>query len=224
MIVLNEQLKLLGYDPTIKLVDGCYPSSSKDTSFSIIKGSFDIMDPMYLDKDAHNVVVEFCNLMDENWNGWGQNSDNGLAFYNKYKDYKFAYLACGCMWKRGFPSDAVIEIVSKDYQTPRECWSVNAYLDCIQMVEEIKEDGMEEALQSFLKGVYEVMGTLKYRGRPGDWSLEEPIRDLLQMVVIPVEYAGNIERFISGDIRYNRLSLDTRMYINTLVYGGTYGY
>ena len=201
-----------GYNVSVKFVDRIYEfTSSQASQFSSIKyDDFNINDPKYMDKDAHNIVVDFVNLLDENWVAFDMHEQR-MGLYEAYKDYKFALLACGPFIKKGFPNDAVMEIVKKGYETPRQYWSAKGFCDAIALSNRFKNEGIENTMKPFMQGVFQMIGTLQYRGMAPNYSSEEPVRDMLKIRNIIQDPSA--KKFINGEIRFHEIAMHIKEYL-----------
>lgn len=195
-----------GYNVSIKFIDRIYEFTSDQASqlSSIKYEDFNINDPKFMVKDAHNIIIDFVDLLNENWIAYDMHTER-KHLYDVYKDYKFALLACGLYNRDGFPSDAVIEIVKKGYETPREYWSAKGFSDAIRLRNIFKEQGLEKTMKPFMQGVFQVLGTLQFRGIEPNYSSEEPVRELLAIRNI-IMREPSIKKFVDGEIGYDEIA------------------
>lgn len=220
--VLKYEIEGYGYEVSITCVDCLYPVSRKDQCFMIEKGNFDIREPhRYLQDGAQNIVIEFTNMLNETWcSGIGKEN---MAFMRQYKEYNFALLACGCCWDKGFPSEAIKRIVERGYKTPTDPWDDAGFLQSKSYVDDFKRDECMEEMQPFLQGIFQVMGSLMCRGMDGRYEVEEPLREALLKMNEDSrsfgEMAYDINRFIVGDVRWNKIPRNTRVEMTRVIFG-----
>jgi len=174
------------------------------------KDNFVLGDVKYLDINAHNIIIEFANLLDENHVVNINNKQNEEVI--KYKDYKISWVSCGCEWNQGFPLKTVELIIKNNYLTPIDTNDCKCYLNSIRMNKEFKEKGIAKIMKPFSIGIYRFLGSLIWRGFSEDYSSENVLRELFKD-------EANLIEFINKEKRWNRLSRDIRLHYSNLIYG-----
>lgn len=200
-------------DIEIICIDPLYLNDAFINDIKYVKDYFKQVEVVsVLDKKSHNIVIEFCNFYNENW------SSDGVGKPYIDSKYKVSWLACGCMWSDGFPKDAFDKIIQDKLYTPFDSTNVDSYLTSIGYTSSIKEKFMKP----FMQGIYQVLGSIMFRGCAAtDYLCEEPLRELFQIVDSPLNYKQQeeLQIFINGEKHWNNLSLEIRRNISEFIYG-----
>jgi hypothetical protein len=77
-------------------LDGNYPSHVNNNKIQYMKQYYNVEETKYFDIDSHNIIIEFCNLLDEYWCLSKTNyhkydnklSEQGYKIINVLKRYK----------------------------------------------------------------------------------------------------------------------------------------
>ena len=178
---------------------------------------FHIGDISILQKESHNIIIEFCNLLDEN--AIHHNLNQHLCLV-KYRDYKVSILACGCGWNKGFPIECIMHIIQSDsIYTPTDALSVDSLLHTISCVQYIYQNKLEHVMQPYLQGLYQCMGTIKWRNNESEATLKE------LLVVLGTDIPNltdtnqkHLQEFISNHKKWNHLPYDFRESISNFIY------
>lgn len=202
----------------ITCYDVLYKQSGMYDNIHYINDLFTFDDASILSKENHNILIEFCNLFDENF----VNRSNVQVKLSKFDGYKVTVLACGCGWNKGFPLECVLNVIYTDgIVTPCNPFNVDNYLYVISSVRYIYENNMEDCMQPYLYGLYQNMGTIKWRGsEAGGYVSEEVLRELFTL--IGTECSKELQDFVDGNKHWNKLSWKLRESLCEFIYGCRY--
>lgn len=213
LLQLRFVLQGKGHIVTMVCLDLSYRDNTDNFGVIQLKEAFCVDNPVHLRKDCLNVVVEFCNLLNEEWCMSFQQPRIG-----QLKDYRVALVACGCAWDKGFPSSVVGTIVDQELVTPMDPFLVDNYLSLIGQTDAFRSQGILEMMNPFIKGCFMVMGTLLIRGYKGnDYATERVVRELVELTM-PVD-APEVQEFLAGNKPWNYMSRATREALCHYVYG-----
>lgn len=195
----------------ILCLDGNYPSNvdNDDDDIRYIKEYYNVPETKYFDIDSHNIIIEFCNLLDENWCCSKTN-------YHVYDEkYNISYVACGCSWNDGFPIDTLKTIIQHKLYTPFDPMNITSYLTSISYSVYDREN-----MKPFYQGIYQVLGTVMFRGYSQNYKLEEPLRELFKIIDAPLNssYNNEFKLFLDGSIHWNQLSREIRLLMTKYIY------
>lgn len=180
---------------------------------------FTLGDTKYLNKNAHNIVIEFCNMLDENFINHENNKQNDKLM--NYSDYKFTWIACGCSWDKGFPSHLIYKIVNDKYYTPINAFSINSFLNAIVSSNRIKDNKKDNTMKPYSQGIYQSLGTILYRGCESDYSSENILFELFNIIEpqLSSDEMIEFEKFLNKEIHWNRLTRNIRIKLTSYIYG-----
>jgi hypothetical protein len=193
----------------ISCLDGNYPSNVDNNDIQYIKEYYDVPETKYFDIDSHNIIIDFCNLLDENW----CSSKTNYHVYDK--KYNITFVACGCGWNDGFPIDTLKTIIQHKLYTPFDPMNITSYLTSISYSEYVTGN-----MKPFYQGIYQVLGTLMFRGYSKNYKLEEPLRELFKITDAPLNatYNDEFKLFVDGSIHWNQLSREIRLLMTKYIY------
>lgn len=241
VLKFGSMLKAEGMTVQIQFWDPMYPGSeetdyllnhmrdSEFGEFHIYRESFDLRNAKgIISGDCVNIVLEFYNPLDENWVMQGVKA--APTYLSKYKDDHLAFLACGCMWDKGFPADCIWQCIWQymtiNLTTPLETnnWMMFEQLLSMDACFARPASDKSEVLMPFLKGCMMVMGTLMCRGMGEDYSTEEVVLEFVRFGSISAymkteAMSEELASFANGTRRWNTLSYALRKHVSELVYG-----
>ncbi len=202
-------------DCDIECYDMTYVANIQKNGINYISKAFHLEDTHIL-SDSLNIVVEFCNLLDENF------VNHGEAGINQYIDrkqfacnHKIAYLACGCSWNRGFPDECIQYILKHGLYTPCDACDVDSLLYIISVIQKIYDENKEDIMLPYITGLYHMMGTLMWRGD----GFDDVIRKLIEISIKSHELDGDLLAFINHEKKWNHIKWSIREEFNRFVYG-----
>lgn len=190
-----------------------------NNNISYINDFFKLGDEKYFNKYAHNIVIEFCNMLDEYFINHDYNKQNDKLL--NYIDYKFTWLACGCGWDKGFPINTICTIINDKYYTPIDTKSIDSYINAIISTNKIKENNIEETMKPYSQGIYQSLGTILYRGCEADYSSEDVLLELFKIISPSLSNIELIEfeKFLNKELHWNRLNRNIRVNLTYFIYG-----
>ena len=206
------------FNVTIKCIDCCYKYNTIFNGIQIIKDTFKSNDTQYLEDDSINIIIEFCNMFNENW------CTLNINYYKedilKYYDYKIALLSCGCSWGKGFVNDAIDNILKYNLVTPFNVLSIESFIVAIEYTSLINEHKINNIMKPYNKGLLQILGTVLYRGYNDHYESEIVLNELFQIIDPPL---NNLElkefnKFINKKIHWNNLNNSIRTKISLYIY------
>jgi hypothetical protein len=187
-------------------LDGNYPSNVNNNKIQYFKQYYNVEETKYFDIDSHNIIIEFCNLLDEYW-------CSSKTYYHKYDDkYNISFISCGCSWNNGFPIETLRTIIKHKLYTPLDPMDYKSYLTSISYTEYDSE-----YMKPFFQGIYQILGTLMYRGYTDNYILEEPLRELLKNN-LNFSIDERFKPFLDGSIHWNQLPREIRLVATKYIY------
>jgi hypothetical protein len=143
---------------------------------------YNLGDTTYIDKNAtHNIIIEFCNILNEN-----DINNDGNDYYDKiikYNEYNLTWISCGCMWNKGFPINLIKYIIDNKYYTPIDFNSPQSFLDAISNSQRIINENNEDLMKPYSQGVYQMLGTLFWRGyKNNNFKNEKVLYELFNII------------------------------------------
>lgn len=221
----NDLCKLQNEIINITCYDLLYKHSSLQDNISYVSACFSFDDTSLLCKGKHNIIIEFCNMFDENFINHACKQNKLM----KLDDYKITVLACGCAWDKGFPLECVLNIIYSDnIVTPCNPYSVDNYLYVISCIRYIYESNLQDIMQPYLYGLYQNMGTLKWRGSEADfYASENVLRELFELIGVDAydlseHHKDDLQNFVEGKKHWNKLSWSLREELCSYIYGCKY--
>jgi hypothetical protein len=197
--------------------DPLYEKSGIIDDICYKKELFLIGDTHMFEKDAKNIVIEFCNLLDEN--AIHHNLYQHMSLL-PYKGYNMVFLSCGCDWNKGFPIESIMYIIQNDnIITPIDALSVDSFLYAISSIHYIYQNKLEVCSEPYIKGLYQVLGSLKWRKEESEYIL----RELLQVLGNDIPELSEIHRdslreFVNSEKQWNKLPWQFRESISMFIY------
>jgi hypothetical protein len=215
----NEFINIVCYDML-------YKYTVTHDNIHYINSIFSLEDTSMLSKENHNIIIEFCNLFDENF----VNRKNIQSKLHIFEGYKITVLSCGCGWNKGFPLECLLNIIySENMITPCDAHKVDNFLYTISSVRCIIENGLQDVMQPYLYGLYQNMGTLKWRGSEShSYAAEQVLRDLFKVMgdnisdLFTESQQKEVHDFIQGYKHWNKLSWNLRESASEYIYGCKY--
>jgi hypothetical protein len=208
-----KQLLLEIKNMKIFCLDGDYPKNITCSDIQFVQEYYNLADTKYFDINSHNIIIDFCNLLNENW-------CSSTTNYNIYDEkYNITFVACGCCWEVDFPVDTLKTIIQHKLYTPLDPMNITSYLTSISYSVEFPIETLEY-MKPFYKGIYQILGTLMYRGYSQNYNLEEPLRELFKIIDSPLNSSHDDEfkLFLNGSIHWNQLSRTIRLLMTKYVY------
>jgi hypothetical protein len=203
--------------------DVAYPYVADIDCIKYVNDHFHFGDTEPLFTDGLNIIIEFCNPLDENFinhSSYGNRQYENLMQYNGR--YKIAVVSCGCGWNQGFPLDCVKEIIKNNFVTPCDAYNVDSLLYIISTVQMLKNDEILSTMYPYLRGLYQCCGTLMWRGSSADeYFSENVIRDLFAIIgtdMVCLEYRIELNAFIEKEKHWNQLKWSLRNQLNEYIY------
>ena len=78
-------------------------------------------------------------------------------------------------------------------------------------------------MKPFSQGIYQILGALMWRGDSRDYSSEDVLFELLNIldedVIRFLPHYDNIKKFINKELHWNRLDRETRLSYTKFIYG-----
>lgn len=219
LIFFKENMKNKSYSVKITCIDPMYNKYESHSSYEFIefkKEMYKLGDTELLSKDSHNIIIEFCNMLDENYINYGENNDQYKNMI-KYKDYKLTWISCGCMWNKYFPQKVLETVILSKYYTPI-IQDKDSYDSAIEITQKIKQMPLffQEMMRPYSQGIYQNLGTLYWRGcETDDYKSENILKEVFSNIEIPEE----MNRFLKNEIHWNMLTRKTREWATQYVYG-----
>ena len=212
----NYEYMITCYDPMYndddnKLVD----------NIKYVNKAFVLGDTKYLIKDAKNIIIEFCNLLDEHAIHHGMIQHDKLMRYSKYdgiNNYDICFLACGCEWNNGFPIDCIMNIIKYNFNTPCNALDVHNFLYVIANIQYIYSKGIENVMESYINGLSQVMGTFRWRSKESEGVIRQLFREIEGSIQLHDSYIEKLEKFITYQCKWNEMPWELREHISNFVY------
>ena len=204
-------LESLNYE--ITCIDIGYEKNIKINNINYINNIFNIGDINLLNKEDHNIIIEFCNFFDENW------CCSNYLPYDKlkiYKDYNITFLNCGCMWNDDFPLLELNNIIKYEIYTPLNPFSVNSYFELMLNLE-------RKYMKLYVKSLYQILGTLYWRGnKDNNYYSETVLYELFNVIDIlylfEEEDKEDFKDFLKKKIHWNTLNYNIRRKVTKYLY------
>lgn len=209
-----KQLLLEIKNIKIFCLDGDYPKNITNINIQFIKEYYKPTDTKYFDINSHNIIIDFCNLLDENW-------CSSTTNYNIYDNkYNMTFIACGCCWNNNFPIDILKTVIEYKLYTPTDPMNISSYLTSINYSQQFQNI---EYMKPFHKGIYQILGTLMFRGYKDNYKLEEPLRELFKInsdfeILLNNSQIIEFNLFLNKNIHWNQLSRIIRLLITKYIY------
>lgn len=213
----NLYFDLNKYNINIKCFDYIYPKKFKYNNIEFFNTNFILGDITALDINAHNIIIEFCNLYNNNWCSCDYEYKLKL-----YEDYKISYLTCGCLWDKYFPFEQIKIIIDNKLYTPINPFSIDSYLKLITIMSFINENKYNNILLEYKQGIYDILGSLLFRGYNLNYTTENVLYELFSIIELTIFNSIETEQFnnfLSKKIHWNFLSKNIRTKIIFYLYG-----
>lgn len=205
--------------------DPGYTESCDMDGITYLKDIF-YFDCDYIKEDKVNVIVEFSNMLDENYinHGLDNAQHNNLM---KCRLYKIVVLACGCSWNKGFPIQCISYLYDSKFYTPCDPYYIDNLLyviSCTSFIQSLEEE-KRDVLYPYRLGLYQCMGTMMWRGCETDgYKSENVMRELFGLIGTDCIDGEDLQKeelieFINGNKHWNTLSWDLRKALSKFVYG-----
>jgi hypothetical protein len=201
----------------ITCYDVLYDTSREKDNITYKNDFFDLGETCCLQKDANNIIIEFCNLLDENAIHHNLNQHVCLV---KYEDYKMTFLACGCGWNKGFPIECIMHIIqSYNIYTPTDALSVDSFLYVISSIEYIYQNKLEHVMEPYIQGIYQVLGTCKWRANESENIMKELFCILgTDIPGLSDMHKDCLQDFLENKKKWNQLPWHFRESISNFIY------
>lgn len=204
------------YNVNIKCFDSVYPKNIKINNIEFFNYDFEFGNDDHLEKNSHNIIIEFCNLYHEDWCA-------SLYEYqlNKYENYKISYLPCGCCWNKYFPFEQIKLLVDNSLYTPFNPFIVDSYFSLITTISYINENKLIPFLVEFKKGIYQILGTLICRGTCENRTPENVLRELFSIIELNIfneKETIEFNKFLNKQMYWNFLPKDIKKKIIYYLY------
>lgn len=178
-------------------------------------------DTTFINKNgSHNIIIEFCNILNENYvSNCFLQGEKML----KYIDCNLTWITCGCMWSDGFPINLIKYIIDNKYYTPVIYNSPQSFLDAISNTQKIINENKQDLMKPYSQGVYQILGTLFWRGnKTNDYQNENVLYELFNIIDYKFsndEYQKNFNKFLNKEIHWNSLNYNIRKELTYYIYG-----
>ena len=221
LIKLKKNLEEKNNKVNIVCVDTCYYNTIYNNDISYIKQFFLVGDTYFLDINAHNIIIEFVNILTENHVVYADKKQQLDII--KYKDYKLSWISCGCGWDIDINERFINLIIENNYITPLDSSSVNSYLEAIHLKENFIMKNIEVIMKPFSQGIYQILGSLMWRGFSKDYRSEDVLVELFRIFdqdnVLILRNYETIKQFINKEIHWNMLPRGARLDYTIYIYG-----
>ena len=210
----KNQIDIVCYDPL-------YKNSFVKDDIVYLSNYFNLNDISALDINKHNIIVEFCNIFDENF----VNRKNNNGHLYNFNSYTITVLSCGCEWTESFPLECIKYIIYNNIITPCNPYIIESYLYIIYGIKEIHHNNKYDIMKPYIYGLYQNMGTLKWRGCKSDnYYSENILRELFTLMGYGIfELSENekkeLNEFVSNRKHWNELPLSLRENFCKNIYG-----
>lgn len=205
-------------------IDSMY-NNNIDNSDDIkyINSYFNLGDTKYVNINSHNIFIEFANLLSEYFTTVINNNNTQYEDIMKYNNYKISWVSCGCCWNKGFPDKVIENIILNEYFTPVDACSADSFISAIGISQNIVDNNIQELMKPFSQGIYQILGSLLWRGDSRNYSPEFVLHDLFILlgddIIRCLPYYDDIKRFINKEIHWNMLNRQTRLLYTKYIYG-----
>jgi hypothetical protein len=213
------------YDANIFCYDLGYCQNEVKDGIYYIADKYNLGDTSVFLLDAINIIIEFCNFLDENYINHGDYGQYQHENMLNYTPYKVALLSCGCGWQYGFPINCIKNIIEHQLLTYFNAYNVDCFLSTISNVQYITNLEFENVSDSqpFLLGMYQVMGTLKWRGCEADnYKSEIVLRDLFTIIIDNVNIndddKNDLLAFVENKKHWNNMKWSARIVLSKFIY------
>lgn len=218
---LKKNLEKKNNKVNINCIDTCYYDNVKSLDVNYIKEYFLVGDTYFLDKNAHNIIIEFANILTENHVVYADKKQQTDVL--KYIDYKLSWISCGCGWDIDINERMINLIIDNNYVTPIDSNNVSSYLDAIHLKENFVMKNIEVVMAPFSQGIYQILGSLMWRGFSQDYTSENVLVELFKIFdqdnVIILRNYESILKFINKEIHWNMLPRGARLDYTIYIYG-----
>jgi hypothetical protein len=221
MIKLLKICKNEGYECKITCYDPMYGFSRTDNNIQYINKIFELGDTKCLIKNAKNIIIEFCNLLDEHAIHHGMEQHNNLmkyCLYDGYNSYDVCFLACGCSWNNGFPIDCIMNVIKYNMYTPCNALDVNCLVYVIANIQYIYSKNIEDVMEPYIDGLCQVIGTFKWRSKESEGVVRQLFREIEGSMHLPDYFIERLEKFMEYKSKWNEMPWSLREYISNFVY------
>jgi hypothetical protein len=221
----KKKLEDKNYTVNIFCFDGTYPIAinSEIGDISYINNYFNLGNTAYVNKNFHNIFIEFANLLSEYFTTVLNNNNTQYEDIMKYKDYKISWVSCGCCWNKGFPDKLLDYIIYNEYFTPVDACSADSFISAIGITQHIADNNITHIMSPFSQGIYQILGSLVWRGDSQNYSPEYVLHDLLTLlnddVIKYLPYYDDVQKFINKEIHWNMLNRETRLSYTYYIFG-----
>lgn len=195
-----------------------FNTSDTDTNIHYITDSFVYGNAKYMQKNCHNIIIEFANILDEYFvTKPCINKENSKTIYN---DYKITLISCGCAWNKSLPCTLIRNIIENQIFTPTDYHNKQSLI----YASNVSKIYNEELFQPYFQGLYQVLGSLLWRGCKDDNYYYENVlyaffEEILQTETFEDSVQNDIIRFLLHEVHWNELDRKTRNTANEYVYG-----
>jgi hypothetical protein len=202
-------------DCNIECYDMTYVANIQRNGINYISKAFVLEDTSVL-SDELNIVVEFCNLLDENFVNHGNHGKHAYLSRKEFGNkHKVVFLACGCSWNRGFPIDCIKYIIDQNMYTPCDACNLDDLLYTISIIQKIYDENKQDIMLPYIIGLYDMMGTIMWRGE----EFEEVLRKLIQLSIHSSEVDCELLSFVNHEKKWNHIKWSKREDFNRFIYG-----
>lgn len=204
----------------ITCFDYLYPYNTIFENILYCNEGYVVGDVDIIHRDSLNIIIEFCNLFDENW--INHNEHNKLRYIplQKYDDYNVALLSCGCGWEKGLPIDCITYVIQNRLITKFNPYSVDNLLYTMSSIRSISPEN-KSMMYPYIYGLHQMMGTFMWRGcKQDDYESEHILKELFSLIGTSElsEDISEVEEFINGKKHWNNMSWATRKRLSTYMY------
>jgi len=195
-----------------------FNACDKDHNIQYVMDHFTFGDTAHFKESAHNIVIEFANILDEYF--VTKESSNSLIVRNAYNNFKMTWISCGCGWNKNLPTQLIQTIIENQLYTPTNCSDKYSYI----YSSNITKIYTEELFKPYFQGLYQMLGSFMWRGCKNDNFLYEDILyEFIEETLKTETFEDNVQneliQFVLCEARWNELNRKTRKTINDYVYG-----
>lgn len=199
-------------------LDPMYPfsKSGSDSGIHYINEPFILGEHKHFSKKGHNIVIEFANILDE----FFVTKDNSQADCMKlYNNYKMSWVSCGCGWIGKLPIQLIMTLILESVYTPTDVSDKYSYAYAIKF----NEVYQEKEFSPYSQGLYQILGTLMWRGyKDNNYKYEDVLYDLFEFLDtsgFPHYIQADLQTFLDRQTHWNHLQRPTRLFLNEYVFG-----